>query len=671
MEQNENTTAEKGESVAPKRRRVGRRAISATVPSSIPQTAPLVPPAVGDGEPEAAPAPRRRGRPRKNPLPEETAAATETKPETPAAEAEVAPAPRRRGRPRKNPLPEETAAATEVKAETAATGAAAETPAAEAEVAPAPRRRGRPRKNPLPEETAAATEAKAETAATGTAAATTAAGATGAAAETPAAEAEAAPAPRRRGRPRKNPLPETAAAADSSAASTEAAAAAVGKELAEAVAAAAAGAAGAAGSTAETAEGADAKTETKAAEAKSESRSESRADAKNDSRSRQRTRQRERNKRRTADEIEELTEDDVLLPVAGILDVLDNYAFVRTSGYLPGVSDIYVSLSQVKRHGLRKGDAVVGAIRQPRDGEGNGRQKYNALVKLDSVNGTAATEVQERVEFEKLTAVAVDTHVAVAENAGPIGRAIGALTPLALGQRGLVTANSPHLAAGVLREIGAAFAENSPETHLMYVQVGGRPELVTELSRSFSGEVIAAAADRSAEDQLTVVELAFERAKRLVELGHDVVVLLDSLTAYGDAITAVSPLQKGSIIGYEPATARALSTLLAQARNVENGGSLAIYAAVDQLSTANDREQERVANWLYTTDITAEGVCPEPGIDVISSFALNTAELVGEQAANAVRQLREAVQSGELDSIELNKQIAATKSVNAVLKLAN
>lgn len=566
MEQNENTTAEKGETVTPKRRRVGRRAISATVPSSIPQTGPVVPPAVGDGEPEAAPAPRRRGRPRKNPLPEETAAATETKTETPAA------------------------------------------------------------------------------------------------------EAEAAPAPRRRGRPRKNPLPETAAAADSSTAGHEEAAAAVAKDLAEAVAAAAAGAAGAAGSTADAAgEGEDAKTETKAAEAKSESR----ADAKNDSRSRQRTRQRERNKRRTADEIEELTEDDVLLPVAGILDVLDNYAFVRTSGYLPGVSDIYVSLSQVKRHGLRKGDAVVGAIRQPRDGEGNGRQKYNALVKLDSVNGTAATEVQERVEFEKLTAVAVDTHVAVAEDAGAIGRAIGALTPLALGQRGLVTTNSPHLAAGVLREIGAAFAENSPETHLMYVQVGGRPELVTELSRSFSGEVIAAAADRSAEDQLTVVELAFERAKRLVELGHDVVVLLDSLTAYGDAITAVSPLQKGSIIGYEPATARALSTLLAQARNVENGGSLAIYAAVDQLSTANDREQERVANWLYTTDITAEGVCPEPGIDVISSFALNTAELVGEQAANAVRQLRQAVQSGELDSIELNKQIAATKSVNAVLKLAN
>ncbi|PII82876.1 transcription termination factor Rho [Leucobacter sp. OLJS4] len=294
-----------------------------------------------------------------------------------------------------------------------------------------------------------------------------------------------------------------------------------------------------------------------------------------------RTRQRERKRRGQGDDLEpELTEDDVLLPIAGVLDVLDNYAFVRTTGYLPGTGDVYVSLGQVKKYHLRKGDAIVGAIRQPRDGEGGGRQKYNAIVKIDSVNGRTLEENENRVEFADLTPLPPQERLRLETGAEQLTqRVIDLVAPIGKGQRGLIVAPPKSGKTVVLQQIADAISKNAPEAHLMVVLVDERPEEVTELQRSVNGEVIASTFDRPAEDHTTVAELAIERAKRLVELGHDVVVLLDSLTRLGRAYGAASPASGRSFGGVLDAAALApAKKFFGAARNIENGGSLTIIA---------------------------------------------------------------------------------------------
>ncbi|GAA1794425.1 transcription termination factor Rho [Leucobacter iarius] len=294
-----------------------------------------------------------------------------------------------------------------------------------------------------------------------------------------------------------------------------------------------------------------------------------------------RTRQRERKRRGQGDDLEpELTEDDVLLPIAGVLDVLDNYAFVRTTGYLPGTGDVYVSLGQVKKYHLRKGDAIVGAIRQPRDGEGGGRQKYNAIVKIDSVNGRTLEENENRVEFADLTPLAPQERLRLETGADQLTqRVIDLVAPIGKGQRGLIVAPPKSGKTVVLQQIADAISKNAPEAHLMVVLVDERPEEVTELQRSVNGEVIASTFDRPAEDHTTVAELAIERAKRLVELGHDVVVLLDSLTSLGRAYGAASPASGRSFGGVlDAATLAPAKKFFGAARNIENGGSLTIIA---------------------------------------------------------------------------------------------
>ena len=294
-----------------------------------------------------------------------------------------------------------------------------------------------------------------------------------------------------------------------------------------------------------------------------------------------RTRQRERKRRGQGDDLEpELTEDDVLLPIAGVLDVLDNYAFVRTTGYLPGTGDVYVSLGQVKKYHLRKGDAIVGAIRQPRDGEGGGRQKYNAIVKIDSVNGRTLEENENRVEFADLTPLSPQERLRLETGADQLTqRVIDLVAPIGKGQRGLIVAPPKSGKTVVLQQIADAISKNAPEAHLMVVLVDERPEEVTELQRSVNGEVIASTFDRPAEDHTTVAELAIERAKRLVELGHDVVVLLDSLTSLGRAYGAASPASGRSFGGVlDAATLAPAKKFFGAARNIENGGSLTIIA---------------------------------------------------------------------------------------------
>ncbi|MDQ2690239.1 MAG: transcription termination factor Rho, partial [Chloroflexota bacterium] len=292
-----------------------------------------------------------------------------------------------------------------------------------------------------------------------------------------------------------------------------------------------------------------------------------------------------RSKRRgqggTSDEFEtEIGEDDVLIPIAGILDVLDNYAFVRTSGYLPGQSDVYVSLGQVKKYNLRKGDAIVGAIKQPREGEQSSRQKYNALVKVDSVNGLSADDAAGRVEFGKLTPLYPQERLRLETAPEKLTqRIIDLVAPIGKGQRGLIVAPPKAGKTIVLQQIANAIATNNPEVHLMVVLVDERPEEVTDMQRTVKGEVIASTFDRPAEDHTTVAELAIERAKRLVELGRDVVVLLDSITRLGRAYNISAPTSGRVLTGGVDASALyPPKRFFGAARNIENGGSLTILA---------------------------------------------------------------------------------------------
>ena len=303
------------------------------------------------------------------------------------------------------------------------------------------------------------------------------------------------------------------------------------------------------------------------------------------SRNRNRYRDRDRGRRggngNDREEAEpEISPDDVLISVAGILDVLENYAFVRTSGYLPGPNDVYVSLGQVKKYGLRKGDAVVGAIRQPREGEGQGRQKFNALVRVDSVNGLDQDASTERVEFGKLTPLYPQTRLRLETEANKLStRIIDLVAPIGKGQRGLIVSPPKAGKTLVLQAIANAIATNNPEVHLMVVLVDERPEEVTDMQRTVKGEVIASTFDRPAEDHTTVAELAIERAKRLVELGHDVVVLLDSITRLGRAYNLSAPAS-GRILsgGVDSSALYPPKRFFGAARNIEDGGSLTILA---------------------------------------------------------------------------------------------
>jgi transcription termination factor Rho len=297
---------------------------------------------------------------------------------------------------------------------------------------------------------------------------------------------------------------------------------------------------------------------------------------------RNRYRDRKRGRGPLGDDFEpEITEDDVLIPVAGILDVLDNYAFVRTSGYLPGNNDVYVSLGQVKKYNLRKGDAVVGAIRQPRDGDNaQGRQKYNAIVRIDSINGLPIEDAATRVEFGKLTPLYPQERLRLeTESAKLSTRIIDLVSPIGKGQRGLIVSPPKAGKTLVLQAIANAIAKNNPEVHLMVVLVDERPEEVTDMQRTVKGEVIASTFDRPAEDHTTVAELAIERAKRLVELGHDVVVLLDSITRLGRAYNLAAPAS-GRILsgGVDSSALYPPKRFFGAARNIEEGGSLTIIA---------------------------------------------------------------------------------------------
>jgi transcription termination factor Rho len=275
----------------------------------------------------------------------------------------------------------------------------------------------------------------------------------------------------------------------------------------------------------------------------------------------------------------EVRDDDVLLPVAGIVDILDNYAFVRTTGYLAGPTDVYVSLSMVRRYGLRRGDAVTGAVRQPREGE-QSRQKFNPLVRVDSLNGQDPESARNRPEFTKLTPLYPNERLRLETEPHKLTtRVIDLVMPVGKGQRALIVSPPKAGKTTIMQNIANAITTNNPECHLMVVLVDERPEEVTDMQRSVKGEVIASTFDRPPVDHTTVAELSIERAKRLVEMGHDVVVLLDNITRLGRAYNLAAPASGRILSGGVDSTALyPPKRFLGAARNIEGGGSLTIFA---------------------------------------------------------------------------------------------
>ena len=277
----------------------------------------------------------------------------------------------------------------------------------------------------------------------------------------------------------------------------------------------------------------------------------------------------------------ELREDDVVQPVAGILDVLDNYAFVRTSGYLAGPNDVYVSMNMVRKNGLRRGDAVTGAVRVAKEGDSNNqRQKFNPLVRLDSVNGGPVEDARNRPEFGKLTPLYPNQRLRLETTPEKLTtRVIDLIMPIGKGQRALIVSPPKAGKTTIMQDIANAITRNNPECHLMVVLVDERPEEVTDMQRSVKGEVIASTFDRPPSDHTQAAELAIERAKRLVEQGKDVVVLLDSITRLGRAYNNASPASGRILSGGVDSTALyPPKRFLGAARNIEHGGSLTIIA---------------------------------------------------------------------------------------------
>ncbi|GAA3641237.1 transcription termination factor Rho [Streptomyces chitinivorans] len=375
-----------------------------------------------------------------------------------------------------------------------------------------------------------------------------------------------------------------------------------------------------------------------------------------------RGRYRDRRGRRGRDDFAaepQISEDDVLIPVAGILDILDNYAFVRTSGYLPGPNDVYVSLAQVRKNGLRKGDHVTGAVRQPREGER--REKFNALVRLDSVNGMSPESGKGRPEFGKLTPLYPQERLRLETEPNHLtSRIIDLVSPIGKGQRGLIVAPPKAGKTTVLQSIANSITRNNPECHLMVVLVDERPEEVTDMQRSVKGEVISSTFDRPAEDHTTIAELAIERAKRLVELGHDVVVLLDNITRLGRAYNLAAPASGRILSGGVDSTALyPPKKFFGAARNIEDGGSLTILAAAlvetgSRMDEVIFEEFKGTGNMELKLDRKLADKRIFPAVDVDASGTRKEEILMGAEELGIVWKLRRVLHAlDQQQAIEL------------------
>jgi transcription termination factor Rho len=342
--------------------------------------------------------------------------------------------------------------------------------------------------------------------------------------------------------------------------------------------------------------------------------------------------------------------EEEAIAVAGILDVMDNYAFVRTSGYLSGPDDAYVSMSQLKRYGLRRGDVVTGAVRPSRDNGEQRRERYNPLVRLDTINGMDPEEARRRPEFYKLTPLYPQDRLRLETEAHLLTpRVIDLVMPLGKGQRALIVSPPKAGKTMVLQAVANAIAVNNPECHLMVVLVDERPEEVTDMQRSVKGEVIASTFDRPPHDHTTIAELAIERAKRLVEMGHDVVVLLDSITRLGRAYNLAAP-PSGRVLsgGIDSAALYPPKRFLGAARNIENGGSLTILAtALVETGSAMDNvifeEFKGTGNAELKLDRKIADKRVFPAIDIDASGTRREEILMAPDELVIVQKLRKAL----------------------------
>lgn len=374
----------------------------------------------------------------------------------------------------------------------------------------------------------------------------------------------------------------------------------------------------------------------------------------NNRRDRGRDRGRDRNRDRGQREEREIVigPDDVLLPVGGLLDILDSFAFIRTGGYLPSPNDVYVSLQQVRKYGLRKGDVITGSVREPKEGER--REKFSALVKVETVNGIEPDNAKERVEFSKLVPLYPQERLRLETEPNVLTtRIIDLISPIGKGQRGLIVSPPKAGKTMVLQAIANAITSNNPECHLMVVLVDERPEEVTDMQRSVKGEVIASTFDRPADDHTTVAELAIERAKRLVELGHDVVVLLDSITRLGRAYNIAAPAS-GRILsgGVDSAALYPPKKFFGAARNIENGGSLTILATalIDTGSKMDEvifEEFKGTGNMELILNRKFADKRIFPAVDVVASGTRKEEILMGTEELSIVWRLRRVLHALE------------------------
>ncbi|MGI8427026.1 MAG: transcription termination factor Rho, partial [Actinomycetota bacterium] len=303
-------------------------------------------------------------------------------------------------------------------------------------------------------------------------------------------------------------------------------------------------------------------------------------DGRGDGRDRDRDRDRQEQRARLPREPREpeVIDESELEQATGILDVLpEGYGFLRTSGYLPTQEDVYVSLSQVRRYHLRRGDEVMGMARRPKESE-----KYRALVRLETIGGGPPEAVEVRPWFEKLTPLYPEQRIRIEleEEPGQIAqRIIDLVAPIGKGQRGMIVSPPKAGKTTIMKQIANSIRKNSPECHLIVLLVDERPEEVTDMQRSVDGEIIYSTFDRPSDDHIQVTELCLDRAKRMVEMGKDVVVLLDGITRLSRAYNLATPASGRILSGGVDSTALyPPKRFFGAARNIEQGGSLTIIA---------------------------------------------------------------------------------------------
>ena len=365
-----------------------------------------------------------------------------------------------------------------------------------------------------------------------------------------------------------------------------------------------------------------------------------------------------------------------LQEVAGIVDVVDNNsAFIRTTGYHQAAADVFVNNKLVRQAGLRSGDAVIGQVRANGQGHSHGsgrnKQRYNQLVRIDSVNGMTPEEAKQRKEFHKLTPLYPNKRLRLETEPNILTtRVIDLVMPIGKGQRALIVSPPKAGKTTILQNIANAIATNNPECYLMVVLVDERPEEVTDMQRSVKGEVIASTFDRPPSEHTAVAELAIERAKRLVEMGQDVVVLLDSITRLGRAYNNSSPAS-GRILsgGVDSNALYPPKRFLGAARNIEEGGSLTIIAtAMVETGSAGDtvifEEFKGTGNAELKLDRKISERRVFPAVDVNPSGTRKDELLMTPEEARIMHKLRRILSALDpQQSIDmLIKQLKKTKS---------